>query len=329
MKMTGMALKAILLTVSLFWGAPGTLPAADARNTPQLTSREAIDVAFVEAAKWDSEAVLWHVAPPGRMLDYHWADNDLSWEWTILFARPKDNKSYRVTIVNGNIAESLEETHVSRKEPIPGNAPARGAIVSMKDAAESALLGGAPLSGRPMAAYSTSAQWAGGSLPQWEFLFGSVYRMYRVNALTGDLLEVVQFEPKTLERLDHLLDTTELELALEKSGELFIYRFFEAIDEGDQDEALAMTAPSVSGNDQMREMWRASFASLDLVRVVKVIREPEKKWHDGNPVFEVELFTRPDPGKGFSGWEEGFDTRWVTLIREGENWKVAEITTSP
>lgn len=90
-----------------------------------------------------------------------------------------------------------------------------------------------------------------------------------------------------------------------------------------------MMDPSFVGDDQAKEMWRSNFASLDLIRVVRIIPESEKKWHNGNPLFEVTIFTRPDPGKGSFGWEEGFDTRWISLVTEGDGWKITEIATGP
>ena len=168
------------------------------------------------------------------------------------------------------------------------------------------------------------------------FAFSFRQEIYRDKAETLLHLQVRQerLQPDlvllgTNERLDHLLDTSEMVLALEKSGEIFIYSFFETIDNGKKDEAIMMMDPSFVGDDQAKEMWRSNFASLDLIRVVRIIPEPEKKWHEGKALFEVTIFSRPDPGKGFFGWEEGFDTRWISLVRTGNSWKIAEIATGP
>lgn len=77
--------------------------AKDTRDTPQLTSLEAAALAYQEARKWDHEAVLWYINPPGRELDYHWGENDLSWEWQVIFVRPRDDKSYYIKIVDNQI----------------------------------------------------------------------------------------------------------------------------------------------------------------------------------------------------------------------------------
>jgi len=301
----------------------------EARETPQLTSLEALEMAFEKAIEWDGQAVIWHISPPGRMLDYYWAENDLSWDWHFIFARSRDMKTFRVRITHDKVAESVEEINVSREEPFPADVPGRKGIISLKQAAAAAFREGAPPFDRPMAIYITPGKWSGGTGPLWEFLFGSVYRIYRVDAITGKLLEVTQFDPDTKKRVDHLLDTSEMEKALENSGDLFIYRFIDAIDKGRHDGAVGMMDPSIVGNEQMRDMWIASFSSLGLIRVVSMVKESESKWHEGHPLFRVELFTRPDPGKGFFGWEEGFDTRWISLSGKEGNWQILEIATGP
>ena len=77
------------------------------------------------------------------------------------------------------------------------------------------------------------------------FAFSFRQEIYRDKAETLLHLQVRQERlqpdlvlPGTNERLDHLLDTAGMALALEKSGENFIYRFFETIDNGKQDEAI-------------------------------------------------------------------------------------------
>ncbi|HPI97268.1 MAG TPA: hypothetical protein PLV56_00880 [Synergistales bacterium] len=303
--------------------------AIEARDTPQLSSTEAMELAFEEVREWDREAVLWYMAPPGRLLDYRWAENDLSWDWTAIFVRYRDSKRYRVRMRYDEIVESVEEIHTTREHPIPEDPPGKKAIISMKDAAAAAFREGAPLSGRPMVVFNMAGKSTEGWRPQWEFLFGSVYRIYIVDAVTGKVLDVRQFDPRTGEKLDHLLDTGEMEEALHNSGEMVIYRFFDLIDRDGLEDALEMMNPSLAGNDQMKEMWKSGFASLDLIRVVRITKEPEKKWHNGNPLFEVELFTRTDPGKGFFGWEEGFNTRWISLEQTEKGLEIAEIATGP
>lgn len=301
----------------------------EARETPQLTSLEALEAAFEEAIEWDSQAVVWHISPPGRMLDYKWAENDLSWDWHFIFARPRDMKTYRVRITHDKVTESVEEMHVSREVPFPAVVPGSEGIISLKQAAAAAFSEGAPPFDRPMAIYNTPGKWSGGTRPLWEFLFGSVYRIYRVDAVSGLLLEVIQFDPDTKEKLDHLLDTGEMQIALENSGELFIYRFIDSIDTGRQDVAVKMMDPSFAGNEQTAEMWKDNFASLEVIRVVSIIKESEKKWHEGHPLFRVELFAVPDPGRGFYGWDKGFNTRWISLSGEAGKWEILEIATGP
>ena len=138
---------------------------------------EAAALAYQEARKWDREAVLWYINPPGRELDYYWGENDLSWEWQVIFVRPRDDKSYYIKIVDNQIV-SIEEggEFLKRLSPILPSFPKDRPGISMQEAAQVAFAAGAPSWDRANVCYIID-NWikAFQGKAVWYFLFGSQF----------------------------------------------------------------------------------------------------------------------------------------------------------
>jgi len=317
----------IILSISL------PLQAKDTRDVPQLTSLEAAALAYQEARKWDREAVLWYMNPPGRELDYHWGENDLSWEWGIIFVRPRDDKSYYIKIVDNQIV-SIEEggEYIKRFSPIFPSFPKDRPGISMQEAAQVAFAAGAPSWDRANVCYiiENSIKAFQGKLV-WYFLFGSQFSSYTVDGITGELLAQDYFDPETLKRINP--EEVKYNFYPDKVAKIkeenFIYEFFEMIDRGDVDQVFSRMDENLSGNENMQEMWKANFSSLDKVKVVNLYPEEERKWHNKQPLYKVTIYTISKPGSSYYGWDEGRNTRWITVTTNEDNRKIVSIATGP
>jgi len=317
----------IILSISL------PLQAQDSKDTPQLTSLEAAALAYQEARKWDREAVLWYMNPPGRELDYHWGENDLSWEWGIIFVRPRDDKSYYIKIVDNQIV-SIEEggEYIKRFSPIFPSFPKDRPGISMQEAAQVAFAAGAPSWDRANVCYiiENSIKAFQGKLV-WYFLFGSQFSSYTVDGITGELLAQDYFDPETLKRINP--EEVKYNFYPDKVAKIkeenFIYEFFEMIDRGDVDQVFSRMDENLSGNENMQEMWKANFSSLDKVKVVNLYPEEERKWHNKQPLYKVTIYTISKPGSSYYGWDEGRNTRWITVTTNEDNRKIVSIATGP
>lgn len=307
--------------------------AKDTRDTPQLTSLEAAALAYQEARKWDHEAVLWYMNPPGRELDYHWGENDLSWEWQVIFVRPRDDKSYYIKIVDNQIVSAEEGgEYVKRLSPILPSFPKDRPGISMQEAAQVAFAAGAPSWERPSIVYiiDNSVKTFQGR-PVWFFLFGSQLATYTIDGITGELLAHDYFDPKTLKKIAP--EEVKYEFYPDKVAKIkeenFIYEFFEAADQKNFEQVFTMMDENLAGNENMQEMWKVAFSGLDQVKVVSLYPEEEQKWHNHKPLYKVNIYIKSKPGFPYYGWDEGRNTRWITITPTGDSWKIMSIATSP
>jgi hypothetical protein len=311
-----------------------SIQAKETRATPQLTSLEAAALAYQEARKWDHEAVLWYMNPPGRELDYHWGENDLSWEWQIIFVRPRDDKSYYIQIVDNQIV-SIEEggEYIKRLSPILPSFPKDRPGISMQEAAQVAFAAGAPSWDRANVCYiidNSIKAFQGKSV--WYFLFGSQFSSYTIDGITGELLAQDYFDPNTLKKIrpEEVKYNYYPDKVAKIKEENFIYDFFEAIDRGEVEQVFAMMDENLLGNENIQEMWKANFSSLDKVKVVSLYPEEEQKWHNNKqPLYEVNIYIKSKPEFPYYGWDEGRNTRWITVATEEDNRKIVSIATGP
>lgn len=317
----------VILSISL------PLQAKDTRDTPQLTSLEAAALAYQKARKWDNEAILWYINPYGRKLDYHWGENDLSWEWGFLFARPQDDKIYNIKIVNNQIVSTEEGgEYLKRESPILPDFPKDRPGISMQEAAQTVFTAGAPSWERPSVVYiidNSNKDFQG--KPVWFFLFGSQLSTYTVDGITGELLAQDYFDPKTLKKISP--EEVKYEFYPDKVAKIreenFIYDYFEAIDQGETDLYFSMMDEELAGDENKREMWKTAFSGLDLIKVVSLYPEEERKWYDKQPLYKVTIYTIPKPGSPYYGWDEGENTRWITVTTNENSRKIVSIATGP
>ena len=306
------------------------LQAQETNDFPQLTSLEAAVLAYQEARKWDCEAVLWYMNPHGRKLDYHWAENDLSWKWDIIFVRPQDDKRYNIQIVDNQIVSMQEEKYVKRISPILPSLPKDKPGISMQEAAHVAFAAGAPSWERASPVYiiDNSVSTYRGK-PVWDFLFASQSAAYTIDGLTGELLTIQYFDPKTGKKIAP--EEVKFEFYPDKvvriKEENFIYEFFKTVDRKDFEQAFSMMDENLIGNVNMQEMWKANFSSLDKIKVVSLYPEEERKWRNHQPLYEVNIFIKSKPRFPYYGWDEGRNTRWITVTTNEDNRKIVSIAT--
>jgi len=111
--------------------------------------------------------------------------------------------------------------------------------------------------------------------------------------------------------------------------------FFELIKDKKISEAINMMDSKLVGDESSKQAWGVQLNSL-IFPVSKRI-EPDMKadWTKDKETYRVNINLEvsqnaknaPIP---YYGWENGDNTRWITLIRNQEsNWKISEIATGP
>jgi hypothetical protein len=323
----------LVLTILLLIIFPFNIQAKETRGTPQLTSLEAAKMAYQEACKWDSEAVLWYMNPPAVTLDYHWGENDLAWEWIFIFARPQDEQVHYIKIKDSKIISTEEGgEYLKRKSPILPDFPKDRPRISMREAAQVAFSAGAPSWERPSIVYiieNSNKEFQG--RPVWFFLFGSKLSTYVIDGITGEFLAQEYFDPETLKKIspEEVKYDFDPDKVAKIKEENFIYDFFEAMDQGDTELYFSMMDKELLGNENMQGMWKTTFSSLELIKVVSVYPEEKRKWHNNQPLYRVIVYALSKPGFPYYGWDEGRNTRWISISPEGNSWKITAIATSP
>lgn len=304
----------------------------EAKSFPELTALEATDLAYQEAKKWDKEAILWYLCPSGRSLDYHWGENELAWEWDIMFARARDEQIYMLKIVDKQIVSQEETGFIKRISPPQPNFPKNQPIISLKQAAQIIFNQGAPSWERPNVVYiiDNSLEELRGR-PVWFFLFWSQFSSYAVDGINGGLLKREYFDPLTLKKINPEEVKSEFypEQVESIEGENYIYDFFETINEGKTEQYFSMMDQDLAGNAATQKMWKTSFSSLELIKVVSLYLEEKNKWHDQQPLYKVTIYAISKPGAPYYGWDEGRNTRWISIAPRGDSWKIVAIDTSP
>jgi hypothetical protein len=321
------------IIIIFFFIFPLSNQAKEARNTPQLTSLEAANLAYQEAYNWDSKAVLWYINPYGRVLDYHWGENDLSWEWSFIFARPQDDQLYYIEIEENQIVSTEEGgEYIKRLSPILPYFPKGKPGISMREAAQVVFAAGAPSWERPSVVYiidHSNKDFRG--RPVWFFLFGSQFSTYTVDGITGELLGREYFDPETLKKINP--EEAQYEFYPDKVAKIkeenFIYDFFEAITQGNTEQYFFMMDKELAGSESTQKMWKTAFSSLEVIKIVSLYPEEEGKWHNKQLLYQAIIYAIPKSGAAYYGWDEGKNTRWISIAPTGDSWKITTIATSP
>jgi len=110
-----------------------------------------------------------------------------------------------------------------------------------------------------------------------------------------------------------------------------ISNFFSFINKGDADKAALMMKTS---NDSERQAWAVQFAAFNYVQVLKAEKASENEWTENKHIYKVTLdvIMKPESGDApipYYGYQNGQNTRWLTLEKIGDTWKIAEIATGP
>ncbi len=110
-----------------------------------------------------------------------------------------------------------------------------------------------------------------------------------------------------------------------------IRNFFAFIHSGEADKAASMMK---TANDTEKQMWAVQFAAFNAVRVLKVEKANENSWTESKHFYKVILDVKMNPSSAnapipYYGWQDGENTRWLTLEKVGNVFKISAIATGP
>jgi hypothetical protein len=172
-----------------------------------------------------------------------------------------------------------------------------------------------------------------------------------VLVITGAVLVKNKIVPKTLqtqtetqillkEEKAHIGSQTISPTTIEKetgggvplpSDEDIIRSFVDLIENGEASGAALMMKTK---NETELQTWAVHFNAIKSFKLLKIEKTNEDQWTDNKHIYKVVLDVWMDPSSAdapipYYGWQNGENTRWITLEKVGDIWKIAEIATGP
>ncbi|MDH7476082.1 MAG: hypothetical protein QHH09_01255 [Microgenomates group bacterium] len=113
--------------------------------------------------------------------------------------------------------------------------------------------------------------------------------------------------------------------------------FVNLIEEGKPDDAAKMMKISDQSPPQANselQAWAVQFSNITSFKLLKMEKTNENQWTDIKHIYKVvlDVWMNPDSASApipYYGWENGENTRFITLEKVGNLWKIAEIATGP
>jgi len=110
--------------------------------------------------------------------------------------------------------------------------------------------------------------------------------------------------------------------------------FYKALAERKIVEAIAMMTKSCVPNDETKQAWGVQFNAFKKLTVKSIEPAMQEEWTDSKETYlvtmDVEMTPESENGPvPFYGYENGTNSRWITLENENGTWKVADIATGP
>jgi hypothetical protein len=115
------------------------------------------------------------------------------------------------------------------------------------------------------------------------------------------------------------------------TGEDVISTFIQLINEQKIPDAIAMMDDTIIPSDSVKQQYGVIFNSFATILVQKIGPESfgKEDWGEGEERYRVELLIsiKPQGQKGM--WEEGVNTRWITVLKQQNRFMIHDIATGP
>jgi hypothetical protein len=155
--------------------------------------------------------------------------------------------------------------------------------------------------------------------------------------------EIVRFSQMVAEKIYGNTNTESAPLALVKTTTTtvplpqetdIVNSFFNVIGEHRPADAVSMLAPDLISNESNKQAWAVQFNAFSSLKVISVEPALQEDWTDTQHEYKVvleaamksESASAPIP---YYGWENGSNTRWITIVKSGSFWKISGIGTGP
>jgi hypothetical protein len=114
----------------------------------------------------------------------------------------------------------------------------------------------------------------------------------------------------------------------------FIKNFFGLIENRKEDEAVMIMTDRNTLSDSTKQAWGVQFNAIKDVKVINIKPSLQEEWTDTRHSYKVTLNIIMDPDSAnapipYYGYDNGYNTRFITLQKENGAWRIDELATSP
>ncbi len=312
-----------------------------ADNSAGLNSIEAAQLVWPKAKSNFGDAVLFRMAPVSDkdstklMLDSDWEKTGCSANWFIWYADP-DGQDWLMFAIKGN---KLDKTDIGTRGwsvmSMGGDWPREQPAIAIEDAAAAASGQGANMDA--LTWVELSCDYSASNYhkhPYWVFTCSDTtgsgltlnYRIF-VDAETGKAAGALNDRN---EKLALPINLASLETVRKNNHQADLQKFFNLIINKDWTFSIFQLSYNIAPNDASRQMWLSNFQSLNSLEVVSIEPANLVQWTDEWESYKVILKIKTNEPVDKFGWENGENTRWVTIIPQGAgDWKIGAISSSP
>ncbi len=100
--------------------------------------------------------------------------------------------------------------------------------------------------------------------------------------------------------------------------------FFGAIGKNDPASAVDL----MDANQQTKTMWKDNFGAISSLTVKSLEPIYQSEWTSERETYKVTLEVKTKGGDTY-GWDDGSNTRWITMQKSGDEWLVGELANNP
>ena len=113
-----------------------------------------------------------------------------------------------------------------------------------------------------------------------------------------------------------------------------INNFWDFVNNNQASDAVMMMSAQNTTDDSVKQSWGVQFNDFDSVQIVSITAQNSSDWTDTYHQYKVVLDVTMDPDSAnavipYYGYQDGQNTRYMSLVYEDGVWKVDEIATGP
>jgi hypothetical protein len=115
------------------------------------------------------------------------------------------------------------------------------------------------------------------------------------------------------------------------TGEDAIRTFISLINEQKIPEAIAMMDSNLISDDSTKQQYGVIFNAFASITVQKIGMElfGKDEWKEGEERYRVDLKIALKPQGQAGLWDEGINTRWITVMKQQGRFMIHDIATGP